>query len=316
VRQSKNAYEKKHRQLRKRQKKAVDVMLNASQLLLDWPDEEPMPLRTLWHQVNKSRYQSSVADLREFKRLNERGYGDLLLNRYPSLRKYFADFVHLPFEAERGSEVLMQAIRLVLQLDSEERKQLPADTPTSFIPRDMRPLLTDKTGKIQRNAWEMGLAMAMKDALRSGDLYLPQSKQHVSFWSFLFSDEQWQAVQETSYIELQQPRQPEALTTLTTQFNEIASSAQDRFPSDNYAQIIDDTLKLKRNNKGSKSDAVTRIQAGIDSSLPSIRIERLLMEVDKVTQFSSQFLPIPGKYIRRQSRNQKLSIILDSGKTE
>lgn len=295
VRQSKNAYEKKHRQLRKRQKKAVDVMLNASQLLLDWPDEEPMPLKTLWQQVNKSRYQSSVADLREFKQLNDRGYGDLLLNRYPSLRKYFADFVHLPFEAERGSEVLMQAIRLVRQLDSEERKPLPTDTPTSFIPRDMRPLLTDKTGKIQRNAWEMGLALAMKDALRSGDLYLPQSKQHVSFWSFLFSDEQWQTMQEVSYIELQQPRQPEALTTLTSQFNETVSSAQKRFPSDNYAQIADGILKLKRHDKASKPDTVARIQAGIDASLPAIRIERLLMEVDKVTQFTAQFLPVQGR---------------------
>jgi hypothetical protein len=28
---------------------------------------------------------------------------------------------------------------------------------------------------------KMGLVLAMKDTLRSGDLYLPQSKQHVSF---------------------------------------------------------------------------------------------------------------------------------------
>ena len=38
------------------------------------------------------------------------------------------------------------------------------------------------------------MALAMKDALRSGDLYLPQSKQHVSFWEFTLSTPQWQEV--------------------------------------------------------------------------------------------------------------------------
>ncbi len=96
-RQTKNAYKKKHRQFSKRQKKAVDTVLNASQILLEWPDEESMPMKELWQQVSKIEYQASIDDLRVLKHLNDRGYGDLLLARYPSLRKYFADFIHLPF---------------------------------------------------------------------------------------------------------------------------------------------------------------------------------------------------------------------------
>ncbi|MBV7331822.1 hypothetical protein KFU94_27055 [Chloroflexi bacterium TSY] len=44
--------------------------------------------------------------------LTERGYGDLLIACYPTLRKYFADFIQLPFAAGSGSEPLMQAIEL------------------------------------------------------------------------------------------------------------------------------------------------------------------------------------------------------------
>ena len=61
----------------------------------------------------------------------------------------------------------------------------------------------------------MGLVLAIKDALRSGDLYLPQSKQHLSFWDFMLSDVDWKAARESSYIEFQQPQQQEAKTTLT-----------------------------------------------------------------------------------------------------
>jgi hypothetical protein len=50
--------------------------------------------------------------------------------------------------------------------------------PTGFVPRELRRALKDQTGQIN----ETDLALAIKDALRSGDLYLPKSKQHVSFW--------------------------------------------------------------------------------------------------------------------------------------
>ncbi len=30
--------------------------------------------------------------------------------------------------------------------------------------------------------------LALRDAFRSGDLYIPESKQHVSFWDLLISD--------------------------------------------------------------------------------------------------------------------------------
>jgi hypothetical protein len=46
----------------------------------------------------------------------------LLLNRYPRLRNYFADFLHLPFAAKQGHEHLLHAIGLVRQLDAGELK--------------------------------------------------------------------------------------------------------------------------------------------------------------------------------------------------
>jgi hypothetical protein len=122
----------------------------------------------------------------------------------------------LPFAAERGSDPLMRAIQLVRQLDAEAVKQLPRDAPTAFVPQELRRALKDTTGNIQRNAWEMGLALAIKDALRSGDLYLPQSKQHISFWGFLLSDPRWQAIKDVSFAELQQPQPHEVKASLAT----------------------------------------------------------------------------------------------------
>jgi hypothetical protein len=142
----KNIHEKKHREFRKRQKKAIDTVLDITHSLLDWPDDRPLFKKELWEQVDEKRLRESIADLRVFKRLEERGYADLLLAKYSDLRRYFTDFVHLPFAAEPGSDALMKAINIVRNLDSGELKKLPHDAPTAFVPKELRRVLKDKSG--------------------------------------------------------------------------------------------------------------------------------------------------------------------------
>ena len=291
-RESRNIYEKKHQALRKRHKRAVDTVIQTAKVLLNWPDDEPIPKKALWQQVSETDLRDSLEDLHRFKTLEERGYGDLLLAKYPSLRKYFADFLHLPFAAEHGSDPLIRSIRLLRQLDAKELKQLESDAPTSFVPKELQKALKDDGGNINRNAWEMGLALAIKDALRSGDLYLSQSKEHVSFWDFMLNDAHWQEAKDVAYIELKQPTQQVAKAKLVQQFHSEVITAKKQFALDDFAQIQSDRLKLKRDDKLSVSDAVTKLQKTIDANMPSIRIEQLLMEVDQLTHFSRHFIPI------------------------
>lgn len=293
-RKSKNIYEQKHRDLRRRQKKAVDVVLDANHCLLNWPAEEPLLKAAFWQQVDEEKFRSSLEDLRTFKQLEESGYGDLLLARYPSLRKYFAEFIHLPFVAEHGNDGLMQAIELVRKLDAGDIKKLPKTVPTDFVPKELRRALTNQRGAINRNAWEVGLALAIKDALRSGNLYLPQSKQHVSFWELMLSESRWQQMRQSSFEDLQQPQKHEVKTVLPEQFQTAIAQAKAKFPVDDFAEIQDGKLKLKRYDKVAIPPAVATLQKLIDARLPSIRIEQLLMEVDQLTRFSRHFTPIQG----------------------
>ncbi|MCU7882004.1 MAG: hypothetical protein KZQ60_16910 [Candidatus Thiodiazotropha sp. (ex Lucinoma aequizonata)] len=70
----------------------------------------------LWQRIDEKKLLESVNDLYIFKRLEERGYGDILLARYPSLRKYFPEFLHLAFQIKPGTEPLLKSIQLIRQL--------------------------------------------------------------------------------------------------------------------------------------------------------------------------------------------------------
>ena len=163
-RETRNAHEKQHRDVRKRQKRAIDVVLDTTPLILDWPDDQRLSKQAIWQRVEASKPRGSLKDWYEFKRLEERGSGDLRLNRYPSPREYFADFIPPPFAAKPGHEPLTQAIDRVRKLAAGDLKKPPPTTPTDCVPKEPRCALQDPAGNLNRNAWEMGLTLAIKDA--------------------------------------------------------------------------------------------------------------------------------------------------------
>ena len=296
-RESRNIYEKQQRALRKRQKKAVDVVLKTSDNWLTWLNEEHLDKHHVWQHADETEFRQALDDLRVFKNLQERGYGDILMRRYPSLRKYFADFIHLPFEAAPGSEPLLGSLQLLRLLDAGDFKVVPDDVPLQFVPKELRLALYNTEGKINRSVWEMGIALALKDALRSGNLFLAQSKHYVSFWDLLLSETQQQNLEiiSPSVLDLNLPSQQEVKQTLTHDFQKQVAIAQEQFEADAFASIQDHKLKLKRDDRLPRPTQLKDLQKAIDTSLRPIRIEHLLMEVDQHTRFSRHFKSFRGQ---------------------
>lgn len=292
TRQCRRIHEKKHRSLRKRQKGAIDTMLKLSRYILALDEHAAVDKHMLLDVVSKDSLDASVSDLSAFKYLEEKGYGDIMIRRYPSLRKYFAEFITIPFQAKSKDAPLMQAIQLVRDLDNKVISHLPDNAPIQFIPKELRMSLKSQSGKLNRNAWELGLAVAMKDALRSGDLFLPESKQHVSFWDLMLNRKAWHETRETSYAELEQPFKEEISGVLKLSFHRAVGEAMSAFDEDEFAVIEQGKLKFTRDDKVHIPKAVSKLQKVIDSRMPMIRIEDLLMEVDNKTQFSKHFRPI------------------------
>ena len=136
------------------------------------------------------------------------------------------------------------------------------------------------------------MALAIRDALRSGDLYLPKSKQHVSFWDLILDDHRWKEAKSNSYQDIKQEEQNLMKSAIVLQFHQAIGEAEERFKTDDYATIVDGSLKLKRDERILAPDDVSILQKTIDVSMPTIRIEQLLTEVDRGTNFSRHFEPL------------------------
>lgn len=297
-RRAKHSFEERFQEYRQRAKKANDILLTSMDFILDRAPEQPITLMQLYQQVNERTLKQAVQDCYTYKRLEEKGLAEALCARYATLRRYFSAFVQLPFATDTDHKALLRAITIIRQLDAGQLKKLPKNAPCSFIATALEPALKNTDNDIHRPLWEISLAMAMREALRAGDLYLAESKQHISFWKLIYPEENWHKARTQAYAELKLQPANAALQGLVQTFKETVNTAQRQFERDDFAKIIDGRLQLNKDDKLAIPESVEPLQKLIEFNLPKIRIEKLLMEVDQATQFSQCFSALSQQSIR------------------
>lgn len=140
IREAKNTYNKHFLKSRKKNKKSMTQLLSSVWSILDWLDDTTASKATLFEQLDTQQLRDDYDHLSTFNQFVNKGHGHYILLRYPSLRKYFAEFIKLPFAAAKGSESLLIAVELVRNLDSGDITKLPQSTPTHFVPNELRHL--------------------------------------------------------------------------------------------------------------------------------------------------------------------------------
>lgn len=206
-RRAEHTIKARERVLRRRVRAGMDRVLGAIDALAVANGDQTV--RAFREEIDAPGLVEAAAACRAFHRLEERGHLDAMLARYGTLRQYLPAFVALPFQAAVGSGSLMAAITILRELDAGTRETVEPDDPHRFVPAAWRPFLVEKR-KVDRRIWEISLAFALRDALRAGNLFLAESREHVSFWNLVDDERRWQETRDEAYGRLDLPTQPEA----------------------------------------------------------------------------------------------------------
>ena len=295
-RTARSAHEKKQRELRPRLKEGTDRLLGLADAVLDPQLPPAMTVVELRQEVGEPSIDEARRVYRDFKHLEERGYLDQVASRYSTLRRYLPSFLALPFQAEAGFAHLVAAIAVVKALDADEIDELPVDAPTAFLPPTWRPFFEREDGTLDRHLWETALAFAVRDALRAGGLYLPQSRHHVSFANLLYDERQWAEVRERSPL----PMEP-LLAELSTRLDTTVREAERGIGQNPFVSIEADRIHLKQPDALPVPPNVKNLKRVLATRLPRVRIEDLLAEVDSWCGFTREFQPLGGHEPRSEN---------------
>jgi TnpA family transposase len=290
IREARNAFETRYRQVRRQSRRGFAKLITTGQTLLD-PERAPeTTLADLLHELDEASLREAVRTCAERQYLEERGEIDTLRARYPGLRRYFPAFFALPFQSEPGSDAILKGLDLVQQLDNGTLQTLPPQAPTAFVPGKFHTALHQADTTVDRRTWELGLAVAVRDGLRSGDVYLPESRRHVSFANLIYDPTRWQHERDLAYTELALPQQPDDfITRLQQAFDAAAQEAARGLPGNDFVTIRHNRLHLKRRDALELPPRLQQLRRTIEGALPLVRIETLLSQVDAWCDFTRVF---------------------------
>lgn len=222
-----------------------------------------------------------------------------VINRHSYLRQFAPALIkHITFQADpqdNASGDIMDAVALLDRMNDEGRYALPEDAPTGFIPKKLHPFVF-QDGKPHKPAWECALLTALRDQVKSGNLYVPHSKRFASLDTFFTPGAEWASKREAFFTRARLPVNPDEVPAyLTARLNRVYDRFLERLPDNHYAQLDEEGWRIS-------SDPTEKLDDGTDKTLNplkewlgehirTIKLPELLIEVDNDLRFSRCFMP-------------------------
>jgi hypothetical protein len=226
------------------------------------------------------------------------------IDQFNYLRKFSPAFLrNLEFEDSRGTDTpLICATQLLKEMNDNNKRKLPKDAPTEFVSKTIRPLVFSDDG-IDKHAWEGALIKKIRGEIKSGNIYVKNSKRFGTFDRFFISDDQWDAQREDFFRQSSLPKKGcDAAVYLSEQF----SLAYDRFletlPNNTYAQVEKDGWHLSVDSDEPLDPTVEakidQLKSWLKKRQRQIKLPQLLIEVDNELHFTRHFLTLAQSQVR------------------
>lgn len=214
----------------------------------------------------------------------------LIGTSYSQIRRYAPLFLEtFEFKAAPAAETLLGAIHILRRLNAANIREIPEDAPIDFVRKRWAVLVLTQSG-IDRRFYELCVLSELKNALRSGDLWVSGSRQFNDFKEYMLAPDAFTQLQKDGFrldIELNgETYLAKRMQQLQDQFVRVNDLAKvGKLPD---VAITKGILKITPLTN-LVPDEATAAMNKVYSLLPHVRITELLLEVDHWTGFTQHF---------------------------
>jgi len=230
------------------------------------------------------------------------GHLELIASRYSTIRKFAPRILAtLSFETSIEPSPLLDAVTILIAANESNTRTVDFDVPDDFVPSRWKPYLdntrqtNDRVGF--KHYWELCVLYALREGLRSGEIWVRHSRRYANPATFLISVEDWQHQRSDMLDRIRQP------ATWTERLAEIDAGIA------GHLDILDplleaDTgpirfdkhggLRLTPLAKEQLPEHVDPERTRLAERLPLIHLPELLTQTDNAAGFTSHLIHANG----------------------
>lgn len=269
----------------------LKTLQDISQILLDGDIEDNSVRVKTFEYITPDDLKASLKETQQLIRPENDAYVDYFGKSYNRVRRFSSKLLAtLKFQVRGSDSGLLTALNLVHEIHLGRRRKLPADAPIDFIPEPWLPYVLEEQ-EIDRRYYELAALWLLRQQLRSGDIYIPQSRRFSELETYFIPQKEWslhrdEVVNLTGTpidAKLRLRERENELIILMGQVEELLNQPDSDLREEKGKLVLtpfkasEKTLELKH------------LAEEITARLPRIEITDLLVEVDSWTDFSNAF---------------------------
>ncbi|MEU0478341.1 Tn3 family transposase [Streptosporangium sp. NPDC006013] len=221
------------------------------------------------------------------------------------------------FAGGTASAGSLEALEILRELNATGARRVPADAPDGFVPARWRGYLETaaKSGNTSayRHYWELCTLLALRDGLRSGDVFVPGSRRYSDPAAYLLTPDKW-VDQRAEFCQLVgKPADPDrALAAAADELGEALGELEGVLAAGDGLVRLDDggDLVISPLTAEDVPAEATALEAELTEMLPFAPIVSLLIELDKRTGYLDCFNHAGGKQARSPELKRNLIAVL------
>jgi len=235
-------------------------------------------------------------------------YFDLLAPRYSMLRQFAPRFLDIfTWRAAQEDAALLRAITVLKALNDSGARKMPADAPREFISAKWKPYVIDENDQPIRRYYELCLLWEIREALRSGNLWIEGSRRYTNPESYLIPPERWPEMRTEACHLMKAPEDGTIRFQRCAEELRLAANHLDRRLS-GYDKVRIEAgelivTPLAAEDRPASGEALEDL---IVERLPRIDLPTLVIEVDRWVSFIEAFTHAGGS----TSRNPDLRPVI------
>ena len=248
--------------------------------------------QAIYQYIPRSNLQMAVKEAHSLRRPN--GYFDFLDDHYSYVRQFAPQFLDtLSFESHEEDNTLLKAIEVFRALNTTKRRTLPDDVPVDFVPDTWQRFVAPE-GQPKRRAYELCTLSTLRDKLRSGDIYLPNSRRYTDPETFLIPRSEWLTLRTDVCQQLDlDPTGKARLSERAQELKDLLPRVDRVLDRSDGIRIEDGELIVPMDEGADVPESVQALDDQIRRRIPDVDLTDLLLEVDQWTGFS-QYLTHAG----------------------